>query len=251
MAKIIRSLLLLIFLIGGSAFLFNSINENNLVKQRVKRIFIDALAVYRRDDQTLIVSKLATENLQIELSPSDALLVNSAPTSVTTKPTRIPTPIDPYANDPDLKDAEWGKAVQVSETGYRMKIAYDGVMTTPQETFQALNTYRNTKGKSTLTWDDRLARYALERATFVCKNGSDGHAGFSEYVEKQEGYKTLGFYALGENMSTHMRFTGTHLIEWMYAGDSAHDGNQLGDWSHVGIGIFEDCSALIFGNEMI
>jgi hypothetical protein len=33
--------------------------------------------------------------------------------------------------------------------------------------------------------------------------------------------------------------------------DPDHDGNQLGAWSHVGVGIYEDCSALIFGNEMI
>jgi len=52
-------------------------------------------------------------------------------------------------------------------------------------------------------------------------------------------------------MSTHFRLEGVKLIEWMYAADPDHDGNQLGDWSHVGVGIFADCSALIFGNKMI
>lgn len=175
------------------------------------------------------------------------IVVNEAPAS----PTPTPTPIDPYANDPDLKDAEWGKAVQVSETGWRMKVGFDATMSTAQEGFVALNHYRYTKGKSNLTWDDRLASYAHERASFICVNGSDGHAGFTRFVEDEEGYKKLGFYWLGENMSTHMRFTGTHLVEWMYAADPYHDGNQLGDWSHVGVGIYEDCSAFIFGNKMI
>ena len=231
-------LILLGFFLAAFAFFFNAINEKNLITQKVVKAFAN-----------LIVGAKPTENKQI--ITTNLVATSSSTVSLTPSPTKIPTPVDPYANDPDLKDAAWGEAVQVSETGYRMKIAFDSVMATPQETFQALNHYRYTKGKSNLTWDDRLAKYALERASFVCKNGSDGHAGFSDYVEKQDGYKILGFYSLGENMSTHMRFSGTHLIEWMYAGDAAHDGNQLGDWSHVGVGIYEDCSSLIFGNNMI
>lgn len=234
--KRIWPLFLLMVFLATFAFFFNSINEKKLIAQRIVKIF--SAAVAKRKVEVIAPVQV--------LTPVPTVDITLTPT-----PTKVPTPTDPYRNDPDLKNAEWGKAVQVSETGYRMKIGYDSVMSTPDETFKALNLYRYTKGKSNLTWDDRLAKYALERATFVCKNGSDGHAGFSDYVEKQEGYKALGFYSLGENMSTHMKFTGTHLIEWMYAGDVAHDGNQLGDWSHVGVGIFEDCSSLIFGNNMI
>ena len=226
----------------------SAINENKLAVQTLERKAIKAFAnlIVRQPSQ----SQMATSSAS--LSP--------IPTSITT-PTLTPTPVkklvaqtassDPFANDPDLKNAQWGQSVQVSETGYKMKVGFDPIMATPEETFKALNLYRYTKGKSNLTWDDRLAKYALERATYICKNGSDAHAGFSEYVDKQEGYKTLGFYSLGENMSTHMKLIGTHLIEWMYASDPAHDGNQLGDWSHVGVGIYEDCSDLIFANLMI
>jgi uncharacterized protein YkwD len=238
--KRIWPLFLLTVFLATFAFFFNSINEKNLVAKRMVKIFTN-----------FVNPKQA--NLEVQYSQETIGSVSSITPSPSPspQPSKAPLPVDPYVNDPDLKDAEWGKAVQVSETGYKMKIGFDSTMATPQETFQALNLYRYTKGKSNLTWDDRLAKYGLERATFVCKNGSDGHAGFSDYVQNQEGYKTLGFYNLGENMSTHMKFTGTHLIEWMYAGDAAHDGNQLGNWSHVGVGIYEDCSSLIFGNNMI
>jgi len=237
--KRIWPVVLLIVFMGVFAFSFNVFNEKKLKNSKVSQI-ISNLIVSKREAP--LISFANEEDLTFTSTPSAAL---------TPTPTKVPTPVDPYANDPDLKDVAWGEAVQVSETGYRMKVGFDSVMGTSKETFQALNLYRYTKGKSNLTWDDRLAKYALERATYICQNGSDAHAGFSDYVENQEGYKTLGFYQLGENMSTHMKFTSTHLIEWMYAADPAHDGNQLGDWSHVGVGIYEDCSAIIFGNEMI
>jgi len=237
--KRIWPLFLLIVFLGVFAFSLNIFNERRLNTKNIANIFTNLIVPEKSE---IFIDFEKKENL-VFYSTSSAVL--------TPTPTKITPAIDPYADDPDLKDAAWGEAVQVSETGYRMKVGFDNVMGTAEETFKALNLYRYTKGKSNLTWDDRLAKYALERATHVCQNGSDGHAGFSDYVEKQEGYKNLGFYRLGENMSTHMKFTGTHLIEWMYAADPAHDGNQLGDWSHVGIGIYKDCSALIFGNDMI
>lgn len=239
--KRIWPLFLLIVFLGVFAFVFNAFNEKQLTSGRIAKVFSNLIVPEKKE---IFVNFKNEEDLVFYSTQPSTLVLSVAPT-------KIPTPVDPYANDPDLRDADWGEAVQVSETGYRMKVGFDSVMGTPEETFKALNLYRYTKGKSNLTWDDRLARYALERVTFICQNGSDSHAGFSDYVENQEGYKTLGFYQLGENMSTHMKFTGTHLIEWMYAADPAHDGNQLGDWSHVGVGIYEDCSALIFGNSMI
>ncbi len=244
---------LILFLATISSF-FNSLNVKNLAVPQATKVFLNLIARQESNEATYS-TKLS------DLVASSAAVLATTPASSVPAPTPIVTTAiisstattnsDPFANDPDLKDAAWGQAVQVSETGYRMKVGFDPIMAEPKETFQALNLYRYTKGKSNLTWDDRLAKYALERATYICQNGSDGHAGFSDYVENQEGYKTLGFYSLGENMSTHMKFTGTHLIEWMYAADPAHDGNQLGDWSHVGVGIYDDCSVLIFGNDMI
>lgn len=240
--KWVWSVILLTVFFGTLAFLLNVFNQNKLIipgANKLNKIFAD-----------LVIAQ-PTPPLLSFANEADLTLMATSTATLTLQPTKEPLPTDPYAHDPDLKNAAWGEAVQVSETGYRMKVGFDSAMGTAEETFQALNHYRYTKGKSNLTWDKRLAKYALERATYICQNGSDSHAGFSDYVKNQEGYKTLGFYQLGENMSTHMKFTGTHLIEWMYAADPAHDGNQLGKWSHVGVGIYEDCSALIFGNQMI
>ncbi len=242
--RIILVLVVAIALFAGVAFALNFYNQGKLQAWSLPNLWRTLLTFDQRQQSTrTAATREATGSATAEAPSSSSI------PSLTATPT--PAPVDPYAHDPDLRDVPWGQAVQVSETGWRMKVGFDEQMGTPQETFQALNHYRYTKGKSNLTWDDRLARYALERATFICQHGSDSHEGFKRYVSEEEGYKTLGFYWLGENMSTHMRLSGTHLIEWMYAADPDHDGNQLGDWSHVGVGIFEDCSAVIFGNLMI
>lgn len=240
-------LALLILFLAGAAFALNAFNERNLLNQQYQQLNQQLRRILNFEQIKVVTPPQLQTFWQVDESKQS----DEVQPSLTPTPTRVPKPVDPYANDPDLKDVPWGQAVQVSETGWRMKVGMDERMGTPQETFQALNHYRYTKGKSQLTWDDRLARYALERATFICQNGSDEHAGFNRYVNEEEGYKTLGFYWLGENMSTHFRLEGVKLIEWMYAADPDHDGNQLGDWSHVGVGIFDDCSALIFGNKMI
>lgn len=177
------------------------------------------------------------------MSEANQVVVSPSPTP---SPTPIPKPIDPYANDPDLKDAEWGEAVKTETGSYRMKIQEDSVMSTAAELYQALNSYRNVKGRSSLAWDDKLAGYAQERAQYICANGRDGHAGFSEFLNNG-GHDKLGFNGLGENMGNY-KLSGTHLIEWMYAQSPGHDANQLNSsWSHVGIGISDRCSVLIFG----
>jgi len=52
---------------------------------------------------------------------------------------------------------------------------------------------------------------------------------------------------LGENISYGYRLEGVHLIEWMYAGDKPHDDNQLDSkWDHVGIGVKETATCIIF-----
>lgn len=172
-------------------------------------------------------------------------LVLSSPTP---KPSPAPTPYDPYAADPYLKDAEWGKAVQVAENTYRMKIAEDPEMTTATELYQALNSYRNTKGKSSLTWHEGLAEFARLRVAELAQD-SYAHQGFERRLDEGDLPEDArsNFRSYGENASQGYRFSGTHLIEWMYAGDAGHDGNQLGNWSHVGIGISGNDSVLIFG----
>lgn len=157
------------------------------------------------------------------------------------------TPTPPLPEEP----GEWGVAKQIGEHTWTMKIGRDDKMTTPLEVFDALNNYRQKHGKPTLTWDNRLAEYAQQRAKYFTSIGqTDAHKGFIEYVNDVENIKKLGFWSVGENSSSGYQLTGVHLIEWIYAGDKPHDDNQLSaDWSHVGIGVDTAQTDLIFGGR--
>lgn len=164
-----------------------------------------------------------------------------------------PTPevVEIRLNQPVQDDGEWGKAKQIGEHTWTMKIGMDDTMATPREIHEALNNYRQLHGRNTLSWDDKLAEYALSRAKYFTQIGDlDEHAGFSEYLKNEDNFKALGFWALGENSSYGYRLNGTHLIEWVYAGDKPHDDNQLNpDWTHVGIGVDGYQTNLIFGGQ--
>jgi len=161
-----------------------------------------------------------------------------SPITITTNP--IPRPTD--------DSTPWGKAVQIDEHTWTMKVQNDDRMSTVEELFTALNDYRRSKGVSVLTWDQKLADYADSRATyFTSIKTTDGHAGFNDFLTNQDGFNILGFNQLGENTSYGYRMLGVHLIEWIYAGDEPHDKNQRNSiWSHVGIGIDGLSTCLIF-----
>lgn len=166
----------------------------------------------------------------------------------------IPTQII-YQNNTSNSDTsgEWGKSQRVEGTdhGWTMKVGLDPVMGTAQETFDALNIYRSKKGVHGLNWDGNLGSYAQQRVTQLVANGGvDDHKGFREYIGNTENRKRLGFYGLGENASCGFRLTGTHIIEWLFAGDAPHENNQLdSNWTDVGIGVSNTCITLIFGYD--
>ncbi len=148
---------------------------------------------------------------------------------------------------------EWGISKQLSEHTWTIRVGQDATNGTAQEIFVALNNYRQRYGKGTLNWDENLANYAQSRAVyFVSKGDLDSHAGFSDYINNQDGFHKLGFMSLGENSSYGYTLEAVHLIEWVYAGDKPHDDNQLNsEWTHVGIGVSGGASNLIFGGKKI
>lgn len=213
-------------------------------------------AVSYRQDQ-ILKEKVAKRAADIKLhypTPTATTPPTIAPTKKPTakRPTvvREKTTTNQTTEDYLGPDVEWGKAIKKADGSYTMKIQLDKQMATPNEIYQALNSYRQSKGKGNLAWDDRLAGYATERADHTCKNGIDNHAGFKDFLSNQDGFNKLGFGHLGENMGN-MRLSGVHLIEWMYSQSPGHDANQLGDWSHVGIGVVGDCDVLVFGGQKL
>jgi uncharacterized protein YkwD len=145
----------------------------------------------------------------------------------------------------------WGKAQQIGEDTWTMKVGMDSRMATPTEILEALNAYRARFGSQKLEWNQRLADYAQGRVeSFVKAGQTDAHAGFKDFVEKQDGYNKLGFNWLGENISYGFQLEGVHLIEWMYAGDKPHDDNQKNPrWDHVGVGVKGTATCLIFATS--
>lgn len=148
-------------------------------------------------------------------------------------------------------EEEWGRAKEIGEGTYTIRVGNDAAMGAPQEILAALNSYRNVNGRSTLTWDDTLATYAQSRADYMAKiKTTDKHAGFNNFLKHEDGFSKLGFYRLGENSYYGGSLNGVHLIEWVFAKSPGHDANQKDNvWSHVGIGVTNTTVDLIFGGN--
>ncbi|MBU1117631.1 CAP domain-containing protein [Patescibacteria group bacterium] len=162
--------------------------------------------------------------------------------AISPRPTRLqPSPL-PTDSTP------WGVAQQIGEHTWTMKVNQDPLMATPQEILLALNDYRRRYGSQPLTADSRLTEYAQSRVDYFAKTKSiDSHAGFNNFLEKEDGFNKLGYSYLGENISYGYRLNGVHLIEWVYAGDEPHDKNQLDSkWDHVGIAVNGTATCFIF-----
>lgn len=168
---------------------------------------------------------------------------------VSSKPISPPTSTQVISKD----TTPWGVAKQINDVTWTIKVGQDDRMATPQETLQALNAYRQTHGAGPLTWDNNLATFAQNRATYLNSiKTTDEHKGFKEYVASEDNVKKLGFWSLGENSGYGSKLIGVHLIEWIYAADEGHNKNQLDTrWSHVGIGIEGLGVAFIFGGDKI
>lgn len=150
----------------------------------------------------------------------------------------------------DIQDTTpWGVAQQVGEHTWTMRIGEDSTMATAVEIFDALNNYRANHGSQKLSLDQKLSEYAQSRAGFFAKNKNlDSHQGFNNFLENEDGFNKLGFTSLGENASFGYQLNGVHIIEWIFAGDEAHDQNQLNNqWNYVGIGVKNTAVCIIFG----
>lgn len=148
---------------------------------------------------------------------------------------------------------EWGKAKQLDEHTWTVKLQDDTRMSSAQELLEALNAYRQKQGRGALSWDSKLADYAQQRADFFrSQNNLDSHKGFMDYVNNQDGFTKLGFAGLGENSSIGYTMEGVHLIEWVFAADEGHNNNQLSsNWSYVGIGVNGTATDLVFGGSKL
>ncbi|MGB4966304.1 MAG: CAP domain-containing protein [Microgenomates group bacterium] len=146
-------------------------------------------------------------------------------------------------------EGQWGVAKKIGEHTYTIKVGEDARMATSQEIVDALNAYRKTQGVGELTIDSKLTEYAQSRADFFkSQKTTDAHAGFSNYLDNEDGFTKLGFTKLGENSYYGGPLYGVHLIEWVFGASPEHNANQLdGSWNYVGVGVNNTAVNLIFG----
>lgn len=162
----------------------------------------------------------------------------------------VPTTTQAPANN---SGQTWGVATKIGEHTYTMQVQNDEHMASAHEIHAALNNYRKQHGRNDLAWDEKLASFATSRAEYFVSSGTlDGHKGFLDYLNNQDGFKTLGFSSLGENSSYGFKLNGVHMIEWVYAGDEEHNSNQLSsEWQYVGIGVKDTATNLVFGGSRL
>lgn len=183
--------------------------------------------------KTTLISPVALMPTQ---TPTPAPTITPTATPIpTATPTSSPTPTPKTPSNPSQYTAQ-----KVNDVTWRVSnVSNDDKMASPQEIYNALNSYRTGHGLSSLSWDVALASYAQGRADLFSSNKSlDSHAGFNSFMNN-DGFSKVGFNGLGEN-SAYLSgpMNGDHIIQNIFGADSSHDGNQLDpSWTNVGIGV--------------
>jgi len=195
----------------------------------------------------------SNKSIDFQIPTFEILPTIQAPSPTSTEPKKINkvTKVITPAPKPTINNDPWGVSKQIDEHTWTLRIGEDPKMATAKEIFDALNEYRKIHDSQVLNWDEKLVNYAQSRAVYLNgKKSVDQHAGFDDFLNNQDGFNKLGFTSLGENISYGFKLNGTHIIEWMYAGDKPHNDNQLAQrWDHAGIGVKGTAVDIIFATS--
>lgn len=236
--KILLILLILFFsYITGKVDFINNFANRGLTLQEMEKTYT-----------TVASSRVQKKFTDKDVMGAENYIIRQIAIGQVKAPIVSPTPVE--TSDPD---EPWGVAKKIDTHTYTMQVKGDDVMATSIEIFSALNVYRKQHGRGELSWDVGLAGFAQQRADLFSSSGKlDGHSGFMDYLNNQDGFKKLGFSSLGENSSNGFKLSGVHLIEWVYAGDEEHNSNQLSnDWHYAGIGVSGSATDLVFGGNRL
>ena len=198
--------------------------------------------------QRILGAKTIANNVLI--SPVVEITIPPSPTP-TMEPTNTPTPVPTKEPDPtkaikrttttptpNINSAQY-TAEKINDVTWRVKdVTNDDKMASPQDIVNALNSYRGSRGLSNLTVDPFLSSYAQERANKFAANGTlDSHSDFQSFMDNG-GFDKAGFNSLGEN-SAYISgpMNGEKIVRSIFGADPSHDGNQLDNWTHVGVGV--------------
>lgn len=196
----------------------------------------------------LIALLLTFLTLRFHLPPSSSVPKQLPSKFITVSPPPAPSPRPKIVTPKDPDSTPWGVIQKVGDHTYRIRVQNDPVMGTPEEILSALNTLRSRHNAQPLKTDPRLCDYAKSRAQHQNQLGqTDGHAGFIDFLENQDGFKKLGFARVGENSSYGYILSGVHLIEFVYMQSPEHNANQLDPaWDHACAGVAGLTTNLLF-----
>lgn len=174
------------------------------------------------------------------LQPTPPPKYGSARISPTHTPNHTPTPV---VTNPKYT------AEKINDTTWKVKdVENDNSMASSQDVVNAINNYRNAHGLANLSSDGYLNSFAQDRANLFSSNGSlDSHAGFQAFMSN-DGFNKAGFNSLGENSAMLSGPMGADkIVKNIFGADPSHDGNQLDNWTHVGVGIAGNAVNVNFG----
>ncbi|MDO8270267.1 MAG: CAP domain-containing protein [Candidatus Levybacteria bacterium] len=200
--------------------------------------------------QTALLMPIVEVTIGPTIAPTVTPTNKPTPTP-TIRPKNTPTSIPQQQEPTTTATSGQYTAEKINDVTWRVKnVKNDDNMASPQDIVNALNSYRGERGKPNLTVDGNLASYAQDRANLFASNGSlDSHAGFRNYMDNG-GFDKAGFNSLGEN-SAYISgpMNGDKIIRSIFGADSSHDGNQLDNWTHVGVGVNGNAVNVNFGKN--
>ncbi len=198
---------------------------------------------------------------EVLLTPVVEVSTKATPTPIPPTNTPVPTPTTATKKvtsntTPTTKPVETANnpkytAQKIGDTTWRVEnVTNDSNMASAQDIVNALNSYRGSHGKGNLTVDSTLTSLAQDRANLFSSNGSlDSHAGFRSYMDNG-GFGKSGFNSLGENSAMLSGpMNGDKIVRQIFGADPSHDGNQLDDWTHIGVGISGNAVNVNFGKN--
>lgn len=189
--------------------------------------------------------------ITIAATPTPTVLPTSSPTPVpTTTPTKAPKRVLAATPTPNINPSQY-TAEKINDVTWRVKnVANDDSMASAQDIVNALNSYRGSHGLPSLSVDANLSSFAQDRANHFASRGSlDSHAGFQSYMDNG-GFEKSGFNSLGENSAfISGPMGGEKIIKNIFGADPSHDGNQLDNWTHVGVGVNGNAINVNFGKN--
>lgn len=205
--------------------------------------------------QTEAKDALLSPIIEASTSPTKEPIKTPTPTQTPTptpKPTLIPTKTFAIAAStptPAPQNSSQYTAKQLNSNTWKVDgVSNDDNMATADEIVNALNSYRGEHGRGSLSVDSFLSSYAKQRADLFASNGGlDGHAGFESFMAN-DGFSKAGFNSLGEN-SAYISgpMNADKIIRQIFGADASHDGNQLDNWTHVGVGVNGNAINVNFG----